>query len=129
MKANSISGVQLGEEKLSKESKVLDSIPKDSLISVSCKGNAVITTTDKSAQHGSKEGNDFQSTLSRLNRKRNLRRKNVSKLTYRGHVKQNISLMTRDDRCFKADDFSTSNYIGERFIGILSGPEHIGRFG
>lgn len=129
MRATSISGISLGKNKLPKQSKVLDCIPKNSPLVVNSKGDVVITSNESNNNDRARKENLYQSTVSRLSRKRRLRNNNNFKNTFKGQAKQSLSLMTWDDKCFPNDDFSMASRIGERYIGVLSGPEHVGRFG
>jgi len=97
-------------------------------LSVTSDGDTLITIYNAMGDGVTEKENTHRSTLSRLSRKRMMRRNNNSKKSFRGRTKQSLSMMTRDDKNFIIDDFAVRP-MGERFVGILSGPEHVGRFG
>ena len=127
MNARSIMGSSFGDGDIPVDTKILQNISKNSVLSLSSSGNVVVVVQGKRPTE--KEENAVQSSVQRLGRKRQIRKKIYSKRSFRGQTKRNVSMMTLNDQDFPKDNFLVASQIGERYIGILSGPEHVGRFG
>lgn len=143
-------GIPLGKSFLSKETRLLDTLPSPETKAVACINSKNGNTTLKLEANrddessgimlddvgGAKNKKEVREALRRLNQNRNRRRRVVGDVKDQHQVQgmkrpskatslSSLSMMTWSDKSFVVN----MNEVAEpRYIGVLPGPEHIGTF-